>query len=86
MLNYKRTFERETLLVAIVAPRWASRSLAAARAILLAQLINDPGGQRGWYSGKSKEQADRERNEIFDLIIELVKWKNLNNFELISLK
>lgn len=28
---------------------WAPRTLMAARAILIAQLVNDPGGNRGWY-------------------------------------
>ncbi|MBX7259888.1 MAG: DUF1156 domain-containing protein [Candidatus Hydrogenedentes bacterium] len=60
-------------------PWWASRSLAAARAVLFAQLVNDPGGERGWYKGRTKEEADRERERLFDIIRRLVKWDNSSN-------
>lgn len=65
-------------------PWWASRSLAAARAILFAQLVNDPGGERGWYKGKTKAQADAERERLFDIIRALVKWENSNNESVIN--
>jgi len=55
---------------------WARRSLAAARAVLFAQMANDPGGERGWYKGKTKAQADMEREELFKIIRDLVKWEN----------
>lgn len=47
---------------------WAQRPIAAARAILFAQMVNDPGGDRGWYTGKTKEQADKEREALFDIV------------------
>jgi len=54
---------------------WARRPLATARAILFAQLVNNPGGERGWYKGKTKEQADTEREKLFNIIRDLVKWE-----------
>lgn len=63
---------------------WARRPLAAARAILFAQMVNDPGGERGFYAGKTKQQADKEREELFEIIRELVKWENTNNEEVLA--
>lgn len=58
---------------------WARRPLAAARAVIFAQMVNDPGGERGYYAGKTKAQADAEREELFQILRELVKWENTNN-------
>lgn len=63
---------------------WARRPLAAAKAVLFAQLVNDPGGERGWQAGKTKEQADKEREELFEICRELISWENLNNKAVIS--
>lgn len=63
---------------------WARRPLAVARAVLFAQLVNDPGGERGYYAGKTKGQAAAEREELFQIIRELVKWENTNNEEVLA--
>lgn len=63
---------------------WARRPLAAARAVIFAQMVNDPGGERGYYAGKTRAQADAEREELFQILRDLVKWENTNNEEVLE--
>ena len=63
---------------------WARRPLAAARAVLFAQMVNDPGGERGWKAGLTKQQAAMRREVLFDIIKDLVKWENTNNEEVLE--
>jgi len=58
---------------------WARRPLAAARAVLFAQMVNDPGYERHLGRGMNKEKAQLERERLFGIIRELVKWENTNN-------
>lgn len=60
---------------------WARRPLAAARAVIFAQMVNDPGYQQGagFKYGVNKEKAEIERERLFKIIEELVLWENTNN-------
>jgi len=58
---------------------WARRPLAAARAVLFAQLVNDPGYERSLQRGMSLEKAEAERERLFAIIRDLVKWENTTN-------
>ncbi len=65
---------------------WARRPLAAARAVLFAQMVNDPGYEtgKGFTRGVNKKEATRERERLFDIIRELVKWENTNNEDVLE--
>lgn len=63
---------------------WARRPLATARAVIFAQMVNDPGGERGYYAGKTKVQADAKREELFQIMRDLVLWENTNNEEVLG--
>src|SRR5438067_6319113 len=63
---------------------WARRPLAAARAVLFGQLVNDPSWK---YTDEElkrpqvKSAITRKRNDLFKLITELVQWANTTNEE-----
>lgn len=65
---------------------WARRPLAAARAVIFAQMVNDPGYQQGggFRHGVNKEKAALERERLFKIIEDLVRWENTNNEEVLD--
>ena len=65
---------------------WARRPLAAARAVIFAQMVNDPGYQQGggFRYGVNKDKAAIERERLFKIIEDLVQWENTNNEEVLG--
>jgi len=56
---------------------WAQRPLAACRAVIFASLVDDPSSWPELYQTEPEQEKERER--IFTIIEELVKWENSNN-------
>jgi putative DNA methylase len=56
---------------------WARRPLAAARAVIFAQMVDDPSSWPDLFPTEKKQQQERER--LFRIIEDLVKWENTNN-------
>ena len=56
---------------------WARRPLATARAVLFAQLVDDPSSWPELFP--SEEDQSQERQRLFRIIGELVKWENTAN-------
>src|SRR5437870_665056 len=56
---------------------WARRPLAAARAVIFAQMVDDPSAHPDTFP--TAKQQDKERQRLFRLIEELVEWENSTN-------
>lgn len=56
---------------------WARRPLAAARAVIFAQMVDDPSAHPDIF--KTEKAQEKERQRLFRIIEELVKWENTTN-------
>src|SRR5512141_1338543 len=56
---------------------WARRPLAACRAVLFASLVDDPSSLPEEFP--TEDAQEKERQRLFGIIEELVKWDNSNN-------
>src|SRR5712691_6502532 len=56
---------------------WARRPLAAARAVIIAQMVDDPSSHPEEFATEEAQEAERQR--LFRLIEELVIWENTTN-------
>ena len=61
---------------------WARRPLAAARAVIFAQMVDDPSACPEEFPTEADQKQERER--LFRLIEELVRWENTTNEELLE--
>ena len=56
---------------------WARRPLAACRAVLFSSLVDDPSSWPELFPSEEAQTAERQR--LFDIIEEMVKWENTTN-------
>jgi putative DNA methylase len=56
---------------------WAQRPLAAARAVIFAQMVDDPSSFPELFP--TEQAQEKERARLFAIIEDLVKWENTTN-------
>jgi putative DNA methylase len=61
---------------------WARRPLAAARAVIFAQMVDDPSAHPDLFPTEKKQEKERQR--LFRIIEELVQWENTTNEEVLD--
>ncbi len=61
---------------------WARRPLAAARAVIFAQMVDDPSAHPDLF--KTEREQKKERGRLFKIIEELVLWENTTNEEVLQ--
>ncbi len=61
---------------------WARRPLAACRAVLFAQLVDDPSSHPDKFP--TEEAVEAERKRLFQIIEDLVQWENSTNEEVLE--
>ena len=61
---------------------WARRPLAAARAVIFAQMVDDPSSDPVRFP--TKEAQERERERLFGILEELVKWESTSKHSVLE--
>lgn len=61
---------------------WARRPLAAARAVIWSSLVDDPSSHPEQFP--TEEAQNTERQRLFGILEQLVKWENSNNPEVLE--
>ena len=61
---------------------WARRPLAAARAVIFAQMVDDPSAHPDIF--KTEKAQEKERQRLFKIIEDLVLWENTTNEEVLQ--
>src|SRR5690242_17329150 len=61
---------------------WARRPLAAARAVIFAQMVDDPSAYPDLFPTQKKQEKERQR--LFRIIEDFVKWENTTNEEVLA--
>src|SRR6187399_2252654 len=56
---------------------WARRPLAAARAVIFAQMVDDPSAHPELFPTEEEQEAERQR--LFRIVEQLVLWENTTN-------
>jgi putative DNA methylase len=56
---------------------WARRPLAAARAVIFAQMVDDPSAHPDLFPTEKKQEKERQR--LFRIVEDLVLWENTTN-------
>lgn len=61
---------------------WARRPLAAARAVIFAQMVDDPSAHPDLFPTEKAQEKERQR--LFGIIEKLVKWENTTNEDVLQ--
>ena len=61
---------------------WARRPLAAARAVIFAQMVDDPSSNPDLFPTEKAQEKERQR--LFKIIEDLVQWENTTNEEVLN--
>ena len=61
---------------------WARRPLATARAVIFAQMVDDPSALPDLFP--TEKAQEKERKRLFKIIEDLVQWKNTTNEEVLQ--